>query len=78
MATVNNQRANVQREFIGRAWINEVKKEGSNQGTKFLNLKIDRGIDLTLVGGDSLTLWPNKKREGKQDADFRVSVEIPA
>lgn len=67
----------MKRVFIGRAWENEVRN-GDNKGTKFLSLRLDRGIDISLVGGDQITLWPNQKREGKQDADFRVSVQVPA
>lgn len=63
-------------EFIGRAWINEVKA-GKWAGTKFINVSLDRTIDsLTVNKGSSIQLWPNKKREGKEasDADYRVSI----
>lgn len=66
---------NSKRTFIGRAWINEVKKEGASKGVKFLNVTRDKGFeDITLKASDSLQLWPNPKREGKRDADFRLSV----
>lgn len=78
MATVNTSASTQKRVFIGRAWINTVKKEGANKGVQFLNLKLDKGVNVTLNEGDSISLWPNKKREGKVDADFRASIQVPA
>ena len=83
MATVNSANANsnavpMKRVFIGRAWINTVRKEGPSKGVQFLNLKFDRGMNLTLGEGDQVSLWPNKKREGKVDADYRASIQVPA
>jgi len=77
MATVNSTKPATKREFIGRAWKNAVKA-GDRQGTEFISLSLDKGVDITLNGGDRMLLWPNKKREGKADADFRVSVEVAA
>ena len=66
------------RSFIGRAWINEAKG-GANKGTKFISVVFDRGVSGTidLANGSNLMLWPNNKREGKRDADYRVSVLEP-
>lgn len=66
----------VEREFIGRAWKNIVKKEDSEyKGVEFINLTLDQGIqEVVMKKGNRLQLWPNKKREGKQDADYRVSL----
>lgn len=79
MTTVvrTEQEANVasKRDFIGRAWVNVVQKEGENKGKSFIQIRLDRNIkELTVKGTDSFQLWPNVKREGKQDADFRLSV----
>jgi len=63
------------RQFIGRAWVNEVQKEGPSKGVKFLNIQIDNALEeVTIKQSDRLQLWPNSKREGKKDADFRLSV----
>jgi hypothetical protein len=65
--------------FIGKAWVNTVKKADSKfVGTEFINVVLDNGIDnIVLQQGDRIQLWPNDKREGdagKNDADYRVSV----
>jgi uncharacterized protein (DUF736 family) len=59
--------------FIGKAWNNVTKG-----GKEYMRLTIDRTLNLALHGGDSIELWPNKKREGMKDADFRASIRIPA
>lgn len=65
-----------QREFVGKAWMNKVDKVGSpNNGVEYVNVTLDRDIEtVTMSQGDKLLLWPNKKRDGKKDADFRVSL----
>ena len=55
--------------FIGRAWKNTTK-----DGREFMRLTIDRGIQVSLNGEDRIELWPNTKRDGKKDADFRASI----
>ena len=59
--------------FIGKVWNNQTKG-----GKQYPKLSIDRGVELTLKSGDFIELWPNNKREGKQDADFRASVRVAA
>jgi hypothetical protein len=61
---------------IGRAWINKVS-EGSRGPA--LSIQMDRNLsaDITLSPGDRVYLWPNKKREGIRDADFRLSMDVP-
>ena len=60
--------------FIGKAWKN-VTKNGKHVGTEYLNITLDRDIDeVVMKKGNRIMLWPNTKREGKQDADFRVSL----
>lgn len=72
-----NPQANGQREFIGKAWINQVPATASkNAGVQFISVKLDRNIaSVSIEAGQQITLWPNLKREGKQDADYRVSVK---
>ena len=67
------------REFIGRAWKNVVKNEESKYvGVEFINVVLDNATEqLVMNHGSKLQLWPNKKREGKKDADYRVSLIEP-
>jgi uncharacterized protein (DUF736 family) len=66
--------------FIGKAWVNTVAKQDSKYfGVKFLSIRLDNKLfeganAIELVKGDELQLWPNTKRDGKKDADFRLSV----
>lgn len=63
------------RTFIGRAWKNLVKKEGPNKGKEFINVLLDQSIaEVLLKPGMAIQLWPNQKREGRQDADYRLSI----
>lgn len=60
------------RVFIGRAWVNKSKQ---NPEVEYLNVQIDRGFEsITLNQNDLIQLYPNKKREGKKDADYRLSI----
>ena len=64
------------REFIGRAWLNETRN-----GKSFINIKLDRDIKtVSLAPSMRIELWPNTKREGKKDADYRLSIvdNVPA
>ena len=61
------------RTFIGRAWVNNTK-----DGKVYINFKLDKGVKANLDESCSIQLWPNTKREGKKDADYRASVLIPA
>lgn len=78
--SVTRTETKTEREFIGRAWKNLVKKEDSEyKGTEFLNITLDRDVqEVVLKQGDKIQLWPNNKREGKQDADYRVSLVTSA
>lgn len=40
--------------------------------------RIDRGTTGSIDENVTLEAWPNVKREGKQDADFRLSALTPA
>ena len=73
------------RMFIGKAWINTVKKEGDSLGIQFMNISLDNVIvkedgskapltSITLTPNDKIQLWPNQKRDGKKDADYRLSI----
>ena len=79
MPTVKNEQATTTREFVGRAWKNTVKNDESEyHGVKFINVVLDHDYEsLTMKQESKLQLWPNKKREGKKDADYRVSLIEP-
>ena len=64
------------REYVGKAWLNVIDKEGELKGRKFINVKFDRGVtQLKITDNVRLELWPNNSmREGKKDADFNVRV----
>lgn len=70
----------VTREFIGRAWVNTVNKEGSAlNGVQFMNVQLDNNIkEIVLKPTDKLQLWPNQQRSGKRDADYRLSLIVEA
>ena len=71
-------KAPVVREFIGRAWVNTVKT-GELAGQNVLNLRFDRGVTgITVTPETHIELWPNAKRAGKRDADYRASVVVSA
>jgi len=70
------QKAKSSYEFIGKAWVNEVKS-GAKAGTKFISVSLGKDVgSVTLAKGDRIQLWPNVKREGHEatDADFSVAV----
>ena len=80
MNAQRNAKQTTEREFIGRAWINTVQAEDSKyKGTEFINITLDRDRDgVIFKKNDQLQLWPNTKRPNKKDADFRVSIVMPA
>lgn len=79
VVTVAKPVAKATRTFIGRAWKNKTQ-----DGREYLNIKLDK-LDqdknpIMLNGVDfncTLQLWPNPKREGKKDADLRLSILVP-
>lgn len=62
---------------IGNAWINDRDAEDASKPRLTIKLDRDLGLNITLTANAQLLLFANKKREGKQDADFRVAVSIP-
>ncbi len=63
---------------IGRAWDNSATATG-NQPKFRAVIDRDLGLSVTLTPGSQLVFFPNtNKREGKQDADYRVAVSLPA
>jgi len=69
--------------FIGKAWKN-IAQKGEHKGTEYLKMTIDREdkdhnpIELIEIKQtETLLFWPNNKREGKQDADYRVTLVSP-
>lgn len=75
--TIQNTQPKMKRDFIGRGWINTVK-QGPRAGLNFIQVKFDRGVEIDKLTPDCmLQLWPNEKREGKRDADYRLSILTP-
>lgn len=71
--------------YVGRAWVNTKKDAEGKVLSSFINISIDKSYtdkdgkrhDITAIElkpGMKIQLWPNKKREGKQDADLRLSI----
>lgn len=68
-----NQKKNI--VFFGKLWINTVEKEGKHKGEKFMSGNIDNRFEEIILGNDDqIQVWKNNKREGKKDADFRISL----
>lgn len=62
---------------VARAWINDrMNAEGTSPE---ITVKFDQnlGINITMGAGSQFVFFKNAKREGKQDADYRVAVSIP-
>mgnify|MGYP001567613162 FL=1 len=62
---------------IGRVWDNSATATG-RQPTMRIILDRQLGLNIVLAPSSELLLFPNAKREGKKDADFRVAVSLPA
>lgn len=60
---------------IGRAWVNN--NAVGNQPP--ISGQIDRnlGATVSLSPNDRIMFFPNAKREGVRDADFRIAIELP-
>lgn len=60
---------------VGRAWVNA--NATGNQPP--ISGQIDRnlGASITLNPNDRILFFPNNKREGVRDADFRIAIEVP-
>ena len=61
---------------IGRMWDNADTARG-NQPVMRILLDRNLGLNITLQPSSQLIIFPNTKREGKKDADYRVAVELP-
>ena len=72
VSTSQDTAVKIPRTFIGKAWVNTTKT-----GKIYVNLKIDRGLKVELDENTPIQLWANTKREGKQDADYSASIQIP-
>ncbi|MCX6722717.1 MAG: hypothetical protein NT094_01455 [Candidatus Staskawiczbacteria bacterium] len=58
--------------IIGKAWTNQGTNRPGN-----ININRDLPHDLVLQAGTTLLLTEQKKREGKLDADYNVSILLP-
>lgn len=72
-------------EFIGKGWFNTAKtKKGEmkvlslafDMNIESVTIKKDTGEIINLTNKDRITLWPNNKRENKQDADLRATIAV--
>jgi hypothetical protein len=71
VAPVANNVKEIKREFIGKAWINESKVKK----VPYIRISLDNVISEVIINqGSRLELWPNKKRDGKKDADYRLTI----
>lgn len=80
MATIKKVTKSSEVVFCGRGWLNTPRADegkAKKDQRHFYRVVIDRdGPEVTLRPGDSFELWPNNKREGKNDADLRMSLRI--
>ncbi len=78
METNDNPQANQTKKnvvFVGKLWINTIKKEGDNKGKKYMSGNIDNKFKSFTIGvNDQIQVWSNKKRPNVRDADFRISI----
>lgn len=73
--------------FVGKAWINKAKN-----GNEYISISFDRGTTVSfiqidqktkiesayeLAEGANIQMFSNTKREGKKDADYRLSFRLP-
>lgn len=59
-----------QGQFVGKAWENT-----SKSGSKYFRITLDAKIsEITLSKDNRIALVPNKKRDGKKDADFSLII----
>lgn len=63
---------------IGRAWVNDRVNEAGTSPAMTIKIDNNLGINIKLAAGAQVLMFTNPKREGKQDADFRVAVSVPA
>ena len=59
--------------IIGKVWA--TSRDGSRAGA--IRISRDLPADLVIKAGTTLYLSANRKREGKVDADFTVSILLP-
>ena len=70
------------RAFVGRAW-----KNTSKSGIEYLNISFDQNMEVTIKdtktgiayeipANANIQMFANNKREGKKDADYRLSFQV--
>lgn len=76
MSIVKTAKPEAKIEYIGKGWLNTVNNQNSPAfGKQYVRITLDRGIEsVTISGKEQLQLWKNNKREGKNDAEYRVSL----
>ena len=83
MTEVNANAGATKPLIIGRAWDNgenNTSPTGVPQPRLKIRLSNELGLSITIGAGTEFALWKNTipKREGKQDPDFSVSLQLPA
>lgn len=67
--------------IVGKAWDNGVQVSATGINQRRLKIRIDQqlGINLLVVPSTEFDLWEQTlpKREGRQDPDYSVSVQLP-
>lgn len=70
-----SQQTKKNRLFIGKLWVNTINTEGENKGKKYMSGNIDNKFSKITIGiNDQINIFPNNKRKGVRDADFRISI----
>lgn len=69
--------------IIGRMWDNgenNTSPTGVAQPRMKIRISNELGFPITISAGTEFAIWPNAlpKRDGKQDPDYSVSVQLPA
>lgn len=62
---------------IGRFWVNADATPENRRPALSGQIDRDLPVTITLAPNAKLVLYPNNKRDGKRDADFRLSIELP-
>lgn len=80
MTNISTQAAVTKSLIIGKAWDNgeSVSPTGVPQPRLKMKVSRDLGLNITIVPNTEFAFWDNPKREGRQDPDYSVSVQLPA
>ena len=71
--TASTSNAGLKNFIIGKMWTNS--QDGNRPGA--IRISRDLPTDVVLKAGTTLFLNTNSKREGKNDADYSISILLP-